>query len=142
MIRKTSTGEKMVWRPVFKDIREVDKTFRYALGLPITQRTSGQIPFGYDEIEVDGKKIWFPDDVAFERLVQAKHAMEECGYREIAEWLEQETGRTLSHWGAQKLMEWRQPDDMAAKPLKERYEHIIGLLRQYEEEYAEMCTDE
>jgi hypothetical protein len=100
------------------------------LGLPV-ERKSRAIPFGYQRSGYNPKVIE-PVDLEFEVLVEAKKYWNESSYTELAAWVVKHTGRQITNWGLQKLMETRCPDDAAALTRAEREEIYNNSVEEYD----------
>jgi hypothetical protein len=62
------------------------------------------VPFGY-EIDPEDAGILLPIDTELDMLVQAKKYLKQYSYREVANWLTRNTGRTISHVGLKKRLD-------------------------------------
>ena len=72
-------------------------------GYPIP-RVARTIPFGY-EIDPDDSGILLPIDHELDMLEQAKKYIKQYSYREVANWLTRNTGRSISHVGLKKRLD-------------------------------------
>ena len=71
--------------------------------VPIT-RVARTIPFGY-ELDPEDDGILLPIDNELDMLVKAKKYLKQYSYREVANWLTRNTGRTISHVGLKKRLD-------------------------------------
>jgi len=67
-------------------------------------RVARTIPFGY-EIDPDDNGIHLPNDHELDMLEQAKKYIKQYSYREVANWLSRNTGRSISHEGLKKRLD-------------------------------------
>ena len=67
-------------------------------------RISRTIPFGY-EIDMDDPDILQPVEYALDMLEEAKKYLKQYSYREVANWLSRNTGRSISHVGLKKRLD-------------------------------------
>ena len=67
-------------------------------------RISRTIPFGY-EIDKDDPDILQPVENELDMLEEAKKYLKQYSYREVANWLSAETGRSISHVGLKKRVD-------------------------------------
>tara|TARA_R110001606_G_scaffold2722_4_gene11783 strand:+ start:475 stop:900 length:426 start_codon:yes stop_codon:yes gene_type:complete len=67
-------------------------------------RVARTIPFGY-EINPEDKGILLPIDHELDMLEQAKKYIKQYSYREVANWLTANTGRSISHVGLKKRLD-------------------------------------
>jgi hypothetical protein len=67
-------------------------------------RVARTVPFGY-EIDPEDAGILLPIDTELDMLVQAKKYLKQYSYREVANWLTRNTGRTISHVGLKKRLD-------------------------------------
>ena len=67
-------------------------------------RVARTVPFGY-EIDPEDARILLPIDTELDMLVQAKKYLKQYSYREVANWLTRNTGRTISHVGLKKRLD-------------------------------------
>ena len=65
------------------------------------------IPFGYRQDEND-KDILLPIKGELELLEKAKKYIKQHSYREVANWVSKESGRTISHVGLMKRIKLEQ----------------------------------
>lgn len=71
------------------------------------------IPFGYERSDTD-PDILLPIKEELVALERAKKLVKEYSYREVAAWLERETGRKISHEGLRKRLKLEQRRKQAA----------------------------
>lgn len=67
-------------------------------------RLSRVIPFGYKLDPEDGN-VLLPIPLELEALVQAKKHVKRFSYRDVANWIEAVTGRSISHVGLKKRLD-------------------------------------
>ena len=67
-------------------------------------RVARTVPFGY-EVDPQDDGILLPIDNELDMLVQAKKYLKQYSYREVANWLTRNTGRTISHVGLKKRLD-------------------------------------
>ena len=87
-----------MWKlPQPTDIKE-DNTW---VSIPRVART---IPYGY-ELDPEDSRILLPIDYELDMLEQAKKYIKQYSYREVANWLTRNTGRSISHVGLKKRLD-------------------------------------
>jgi hypothetical protein len=69
------------------------------------KRKARVIPFGY-KLSEDTNYIE-PVQEELDALKEAKEYLNNCSYREVARWLTQKTGRTITHTGLKKIIDNR-----------------------------------
>jgi hypothetical protein len=67
-------------------------------------RISRTIPFGY-KIDKDDPDILQPVENELDMLEEAKKYLKQYSYREVANWLSRNTGRSISHVGLKKRLD-------------------------------------
>lgn len=67
-------------------------------------RVARTIPFGY-EVDPKDKGILLPISAELDMLEQAQKYLKQYSYREVANWLTRNTGRTISHVGLKKRLD-------------------------------------
>ncbi len=67
-------------------------------------RISRTIPFGYD-VDPDDPDVLLPIEHQLDMLEQAKKYLKQYSYREVANWLTRNTGRSISHVGLRKRLD-------------------------------------
>ena len=83
------------WKlPQFTDIKENNLW----VAIPKVSRT---IPFGY-ELDPNDAGVLLPIADELDKLEMAKKYLKQYSYREVANWLTRNTGRTISHVGLMK----------------------------------------
>ena len=70
----------------------------------VIPRISRTIPFGY-EIDKDDPDILQPVENELDMLEEAKRYLKQYSYREVANWLSRNTGRSISHVGLKKRLD-------------------------------------
>ena len=74
--------------------------------MSLVKRKARTIPFGYKLAEDTSYLEPIPKEL--EALQQAIEYLNNCSYREVANWLHRKTGRKLSHVGLKKIYEkWK-----------------------------------
>ena len=84
-------------------------------------RVARTIPFGY-ELDPEDDGILLPIDNELDMLVKAKKYLKQYSYREVANWLTRNTGRTISHVGLKKRLD-----------NERRRKNKVGSLRRWAE---------
>ena len=77
----------------------------YLLKMELIKRKARTIPFGY-KLSEDTNYIE-PVQEELDALKEAKEYLNNCSYREVARWLTQKTGRTITHTGLKKIIDNR-----------------------------------
>ena len=86
------------WKlPQPTDLKENSKW----VAIPRVART---IPFGY-KLDSNDDRILLPISTELDMLEQANKYLKQYSYREVANWLTRNTGRTISHVGLKKRLE-------------------------------------
>jgi hypothetical protein len=67
-------------------------------------RISRTIPFGY-ELDKEDPDILQPVENELDMLEEAKRYLKQYSYREVANWLSRNTGRSISHVGLKKRLD-------------------------------------
>ena len=67
-------------------------------------RVARTIPYGY-ELNPEDSRILLPIDYELDMLEQAKKYIKQYSYREVANWLTRNTGRSISHVGLKKRLD-------------------------------------
>jgi hypothetical protein len=62
------------------------------------------VPYGY-MIDSDNERLLQPIVLELEALELAKQHLRQYSYRDVARWLEKQTGRSISHMGLKKRVE-------------------------------------
>ncbi|MCA2590155.1 MAG: hypothetical protein IM509_05240 [Microcystis sp. M31BS1] len=107
-------------------------------------RLSRVIPFGYKVSETDSKMLE-PDVFQLEALEQAKkHLKKGYSYRIVSRWLSDVTGRTISHMGLHKRVEYDRSRGNKAKTLKkwaEVYKDAYQKAKAHEDKLGKSTFD-
>jgi len=125
-----SLGKWKLPQPI--DLQEVNEWVK-------VPRISRTIPFGY-ELDTDDNKILIPIPDQLDKLDKAKKYLKQYSYREVANWLTTNTGRSISHVGLRKrldnersrkhkvrsLRQWADYAEKAIAKAKEIEENRIG----------------
>ena len=77
----------------------------YLLKMELIKRKARTIPFGY-KLSEDTNYIE-PVQEELDALKEAKEYLNNCSYREVARWLTQKTGRSITHTGLRKIIDKR-----------------------------------
>jgi len=94
----TMTKPLQKWKlPQPTDIKEDNEW----IAIPRISRT---IPFGY-ELDKDDPDILQPVENELDMLEEAKRYLKQYSYREVANWLSRNTGRSISHVGLKKRLD-------------------------------------
>lgn len=83
------------------------------------------IPFGYKEDE-DDPDLLQPIEFELQALDKAKEHLRQYSYREVAQWLSEVTGRSISHMGLKKRVE--------ADNARRRTANVLDVLAKRAEE--------
>ncbi len=67
-------------------------------------RVARTVPFGY-ELDPEDDGILLPISLELDMLEEAKQYLKQYSYREVANWLTRNTGRTISHVGLKKRLD-------------------------------------
>ena len=67
-------------------------------------RISRTIPFGYD-VDPDDPDVLLPNEHQLDMLEKAQKYLKQYSYREVANWLTRNTGRSISHVGLRKQLD-------------------------------------
>jgi len=111
----TMTKPLQKWKlPQPTDIKEDNEW----IAIPRISRT---IPFGY-ELDKDDPHILQPVENELDMLEEAKRYLKQYSYREVANWLSRNTGRSISHVGLKKRLD-----------NERRRKNKVGSLRRWAE---------
>jgi len=119
MTTNRSTGKWILPQP---ENTIADEDF---LSIPRIART---IPFGYKE-DPDDNDMLLPVPRELRALEKAKDYLKQYSYREVANWLTKQTGRSISHMGLKKRIDSEQSHKRRSATLREwarRYEAAIS----------------
>ncbi len=97
-------------------------------------RVGRTIPFGYKQDEKD-KDILLPIVQELYLLEKAKKFLRQYSYRQVANWLSTETGRSISHVGLMKrirLEQKRKTNASTQRHLAERYKEALQKAKRFE----------
>ena len=123
---KTKTGVWKLPQPI--DIIEENEWVE----IPRISRT---IPFGY-EVHTDDEQVLVPIPDQLDKLQQAKKYLKQYSYREVANWLTRNTGRSISHVGLRKRLDNEQRRNKQATSLRrwaDYAEKAIAKAKEIEE---------
>ena len=101
--------------------------------LPIP-RIARTVPFGYEE-DPDDPDMLLPIPRELRALEKAKEYLQQYSYREVANWLTKQTGRSISHMGLKKRIDSEQSHKRRSATLREwarRYETAISQAEKLE----------
>ena len=101
--------------------------------LPIP-RIARTVPFGY-EGDPDDPDMLLPIPRELRALEKAKEYLQQYSYREVANWLTKQTGRSISHMGLKKRIDSEQSHKRRSATLREwarRYETAISQAEKLE----------
>ena len=99
-------------------------------------RLSRVIPFGY-EIDLEDPNTLIPVPLQLEALEQAKKHIKRFSYRDVANWITEVTGRSISHMGLKKRLEIERTRRTKAKVIKDwanRIENAKIRAEKFEQE--------
>ena len=99
-------------------------------------RVGRVIPFGYQQDEND-KDILLPIKKELELLEKAKKYIKQYSYRQVANWLSNESGRYISHVGLVKrikLEQKRKSNASTQSYLAERYKEALHKAEELSKE--------
>ena len=90
----------------------------------LIKRRARTIPFGY-KISDDPDYIE-PVQEELNALDEAREYLNNCSYREVADWITRKTGRSLTHTGLKKIVDnrWIIPNRLNPKPILEENEEL------------------
>lgn len=101
------------------------------LAIPRIART---VPFGYTEDPEDSDML-LPIPRELRALEKAKEYLKQYSYREVANWLTKQTGRSISHVGLKKRVESEQSNKRRVATIREwarRYKKAIAEAERIE----------
>jgi hypothetical protein len=99
-------------------------------------RVGRVIPFGYEQ-DPDDEDILLPIEDELELLEQAKKYLKQYSLREVAAWLSEVSGRSISHVGLQKRIQLEQKRKREAATYHyyaERYKEAAEKAKKLEEQ--------
>lgn len=99
------------------------------LPIPKIART---IPFGYKE-DPEDDDILLPIPRELRALEKAKEYLQQYSYREVANWLTTQTGRSISHMGLKKRIANEQSNKRRSATLRQWAERYKTAIRKAEE---------
>ena len=97
-------------------------------------RIARTIPFGY-ELDPEDKNLLKPIKIELDLLEQARKYIKQYSYRQVANWLSEETGRKISHVGLMKrirLEQKRKTNASTQRYLAERYKEALQKAKRFE----------
>ena len=118
MTASRSTGKWILPQP--KNVTS-DEDF---IPIPRIART---VPFGYEQ-DPENNDILLPIPKELRAMEKAKEYLKQYSYREVANWLTKQTGRSISHMGLKKRVESEQSCKRRVATLREwarRYKAAI-----------------
>jgi len=99
-------------------------------------RIGRYIPFGYKQNEKD-EDILLPIENELELLEKAKKYLKQYSYRDVANWLTEQSGRYISHVGLMKrvkIEQKRKTDASTQRYLAQRYKEALEKAEKIEAE--------
>lgn len=97
-------------------------------------RVGRTIPFGYEQ-DPDDPDVLLPIPEELELFEQAKQHLKRYSYRQVAAWLSQQSGRSISHVGLYKrvkLERKRKTDAANLRYLAQRYKEALEKAEKIE----------
>tara|TARA_Y100000310_G_C20375794_1_gene665676 strand:+ start:309 stop:605 length:297 start_codon:yes stop_codon:yes gene_type:complete len=90
----------------------------------LIKRRARTIPFGY-KVSDDSDYIE-PVQEELDALDEAREYLNNCSYREVADWITRKTGRSLTHTGLKKIVDnrWIISNHLNQKPILEEKEEL------------------
>ena len=98
---------------------------------PIVRVTMRQVPFGY-VVSEDNPNLLLPVPIELEALELAKKHLKQYSYREVANWLTKQTGRSISHMGLKKRVDIERKRKKAAAIKRELAKRLQKALKEIE----------
>ena len=99
-------------------------------------RVGRVVPFGYSQDEND-RDILLPIEEELELLEKAKKFIRQYSYRDVANWLSEQSGRNISHVGLMKRVKLEQKRKTKASTqryLAQRYKEALEKAEKLEKE--------
>ena len=96
-------------------------------------RVARTIPFGYEIDPEDDSGILLPIEHELDMLEQAKKYIKQYSYREVANWLTRNTGRSISHVGLKKRLDNERQRKNKAGSLRRWAEYAKKAIAKAEE---------
>ena len=123
---------------------KIDKTWKlpkpekteYGYDWQPVVRVGRVVPFGYKQDEND-RDILLPIPTELELLEKAKKYIRQYSYRQVANWLSNESGRYISHMGLNKRVKFEQKRKSNASTqsyLAKRYEEALHKAEKLSQE--------
>ena len=100
----------------------------------VIARTAIYVPFGY-RIHPDNDKLLEPIPVELEALELAKRHLKQYSFREVANWLTKQTGRSITAMGLKKRVDVERRRKKAAaikRKLTQRLEETLAEIEKLE----------
>lgn len=113
------------------DKEELVSEIKLTKNWKVAPRISRTIPFGYLE-HPDDPDLLLPVPFELEALEKAKHHIKHYSYRDVAKWLEEVTGRYISHVGLRKRINDDKERNRALSGLKLAAKRLEEAIRKYE----------
>jgi hypothetical protein len=101
----------------------------------VAPRISRTIPFGYTE-DPNDKDLLLPVPLELEAMEKAKRYLKNYSYREVAKWLEEVTGRYISHIGLRKRVDNDRKNRNALKGYKLQAKWLEKVIEKLEKAQA------
>jgi hypothetical protein len=111
---------------LFPRLKDLDRHRRIRLALPV-RKIALRIPWGYQMSDYDAS-ILEPIEEHIQLLYDAQKQLDYVSYRDIAEWLTDQSGVRLCHQASQQLFEYRLLFEEAGLPREERNKLIETTL--------------
>ena len=93
------------------------------------------VPFGY-KVNSNNERLLDPVEHELNALELAKKHLKQYSYRDVAQWLTRQTGRTISHMGLKKRIQIERKRKKAAtikKRLAQRLQETLQEIEKLEE---------
>lgn len=106
-------------------------------------RVGKSVPWGYEKDEEDSD-ILIPIPTQLELLELAKHYLQKYSYRDVAAWLSEQSGRSISHVGLYKRVKSenkRKRETANQRLLAQRYKEALEKAKKLEEGHVGYRVD-
>jgi hypothetical protein len=101
----------------------------------VAPRISRTIPFGY-KVDPDDDDLLLPVPLELEALERAKRHLNNYSYRDVSKWLEEVTGRYISHIGLRKRVENDRKSRNALKGYKLQAARLAQIIAKAEKAHS------
>lgn len=98
---------------------------------PIVRVTARMVPFGY-YVDPDNSQLFLPIPEELDALALAKKHLKQYSYREVANWLTTQTGRSISHMGLRKRIEVERRRKKASAIKRQLAQRLEKALKEIE----------